>query len=172
MSLLIGSVSIPQIAALDLDQQYQPIGGEAILRACSGRGIKQMTYQRLRITTSGSGWLPAGLAELDFTAQHVLGCVVPRGVPAVFATRQATLPAARRSDSGFTPFATALLPGGQAMSTPVSLAGNVATCTAVTDAVAYRVNYYPAPTVWLMRPSESGSQSDASYRWELIAEEV
>jgi hypothetical protein len=93
-------------------------------------------------------------------------------VPAVFATRQATLPAARRSDSGFTPFATALLDGNRAVSTPVSLVGNVATCTAVTDAVAYRVNYYPAPTVWLMRPSESGSQSDASYRWELIAEEV
>lgn len=172
MSLLIGSVSVPILAAFDIDQQYQALGSEGILRAVSGRGIKQMTYHRLRIQTSGAGWLPAGLAELDFTAQHVLGCVIPRGVPAVFATRQATLPAARRSDSGFTPFATALLAGNRAMSTPVSLAGNVATCTAVTDAVAYRVNYYPAPTVWLMRPNESGSQADASYRWELVAEEV
>jgi len=172
MSLLIGTVSIPLLASFDIDQQYQPIGGEAILRAVSGRGIKQMTYQRLRIQTSGAGWQPAGLAELDFTAQHVLGCVIPRGVPAVFATRQATLPAARRSDSGFTPFGTALLAGNAAVSTPVSLAGNVATCTAVAGAVAYRVNYYPAPTVWLMRPNESGNQSDASYRWELTAEEV
>ncbi len=172
MSLLIGSLSIPLLAALDIDQQYQPIGGETILRAVSGRGIKQMTYQRLRITTSGTGWLHPGLHSLDFTAQHVLSCVVPRSLPADFSTRQATLPAARRADSGFTPFGTALLPGGRAVSTPASMAGNVATCDAVSGALAYQVNYYPAPTVWLMRPNESGNQADASYRWELIAEEV
>lgn len=82
------------------------------------------------------------------------------------------MPAARRIDSGFTPFATALLAGGRALSTPVTLAGNVATCDAVSGAVAYLVNYYPAPTVWMLRPNESGSQADASYRWELSAEEV
>lgn len=172
MSLSIGSLSIPLLAALEIDQQYQPIGGETILRAVSGRGIKQMTYQRLRITTSGSGWLPPGLHALDYAAQHVLSCVVPRGLAADFATRQATLPAARRSDSGFTPFATALLAGGRAVSTPVVMAGNVATCDAVAGALAYQIKYYPAPTVWLMRPNESGNQADASYRWELIAEEV
>jgi len=172
MSLLIGSMSIPQLAALDIDQQYEPLGGETILRAASGRGIKQMTYQRLKVTTSGAGWLPPGLDDLDYSEQHVLGCVTPKRVPAAFATRQATLPAARRSDSGFTPFGTAILAGGRALSTPVTLAGNVATCDAVSGALEYMVSYYPAPTVWLMRPHESGSQGDASYRWELIAEEV
>ena len=172
MSLLIGSLSIPLLAALEIDQQYQPIGGETILRAGSGRGILQRTWRKTRVVTSGSGWMPSGLRSLDFDAQHVLACVVPDGVPAVFATRQATLPAARRADSGFTPFATALLAGGRAVSTPVAMSGNVATCDAVAGAVSYQVNYYPAPTVWLMRPNESGNQADASYRWELIAEEI
>lgn len=172
MSLEIGSLVIPALAGTEIDQQYAPLGTETILRAVSGRAIKQMTYQRLRITTGGQGWLPAALETLDFTAQHVLRCVVPRGLVADFATRQATLPAARRSDAGYLPFGTALLAGGRAVDTAVSMAGNVATCAAVAGAVSYHVSYFPAPTVYLLRPQTSGSLADAAYRWELIAEEV
>jgi hypothetical protein len=172
MSLEIGTLVIPLLAGMDIDQQYSALGSETILRAVSGRGIKQMTYNRMRVTTGGSGWMPAGLEALDFTAQHVIKCVVPRGLTAVFATRQATLPAARRSDGDYTPFGTALLAAGRAVNTPVSMAGNVATCTAVSGAVSYHVSYYPAPTVWIMRPETSGSLADASYRWDIVAEEV
>ena len=172
MNLLIGTLSIPLLSTLEIDQQYQALGTEAILRSVSGRGIKQMTYHKLRIVTSGGGWLPIGLNDVDYTAQHVLGCVIPRAIPAVFSTRQATLPAARRTDSGYIPFGTAILAGDVAVATPVTMSTNTATCTAVSGAVAYRVNYYPAPTVYLMRPDESGSHADASYRWELVAEEV
>lgn len=172
MNLLIGTLSIPLLSTLDIDQQYQALGTETILRAGTGRGIKQMTYHKLRIVTSGSGWLPIGLNSIDYTAQHTLGCVIPRAIPADLSTRQATIPAARRTDTGYIPFGTAILSGDVAASTPVTMATNVATCTAVSGAVAYRVNYYPAPTVFLMRPDESGSHADASYRWELVAEEV
>lgn len=172
MSLEIGSLVIPGIAGIEIDQQYVPLGGETILRAVSGRGIKQMTYQKLRIVTSGQGWLPSSLETLDYAAQHVIKCVVPRGMVANFATRQATLPAARRSDTGYTPFGTALLAGGQAVDTAVTMAGDVATCAAVSGAVSYHVSYFPAPTVYLLRPQASGSLADASYRWELTAEEV
>jgi hypothetical protein len=172
MSLEIGSLVIPFRAGLEVDQQYAALGSEAILRAGSGRGIKQMTYERLKVTTSGNGWMPAALETLDYTAQHTLKCVVPRGMTATFATRQATIPAARRSDTGYIPFATALLASGEGRATAVSMAGNVATCTAVSDAVSYHVAWYPSLTVWLMRPQTSGALSDASYRWELVAEEV
>jgi hypothetical protein len=172
MSLEIGSLVLPDLAGIEIDQQYAPLGGETILRAGSGRAIKQMTYQRLRITTSGAGWLPAALEMLDYTAQHALRCIVPRGQVADFATRQATLPAARRSDAGYLPFGTALLASGQAIDTAVGMAGNVATCAAVSGAVSYHVSYFPAPTVYLLRPQTSGSLADASYRWELVAEEI
>lgn len=172
MSLLVDGMILPQISALDVEQQYEMLATETILRAVNGRGIKQMTYGKLRVTTSGSGWLPLGLDGIDYSITHVLGCVTPKRVPANFAARAAILPAARRSDSGFTPFGTALVGGGQAISTPVTMVGNVATCAAVAGAIDYMVSYYPAPTVWLMRPHESGNQADASYRWELVAEEV
>lgn len=172
MSFQLGAFVMPLVAGFDVDQSYENIGGESIFRAISGTGIKQMTYSKTRVKTSGSGWIPSGLEALDYSAQMVLKCIVPKGVPAVFATRQATLPAARRSDTGFVPFGTAIFADGRHVTTPATMAGNVATLTAVTGAVAYQVNYFPQLTVWAMKPNGSGTLSDASYQWELIAEEV
>lgn len=172
MTLKIGALEIPLLAALEIEQNYEPIGGESIFRTISGAGLKQMTWQRQRVVTSGSGWLPAGLDTLDTSAQMTLACIVPRTVPAVFATRQATLPAARRSDAGHLPWGIALLADGSPVATTASLAGNVATLAAVTGAVAYQAMYLPALTVWMQRPTDSGNRGDASYRWELVCEEV
>jgi hypothetical protein len=173
MILKIGSIDIPLLAALDIEQTYDPIGGETVLRTIGGTGIKQTTWQKLRTSISGSGWIPAGLASLDTTAQQVIGCIVPRAVPCVFATRQATLPAARRSDSGHIPWGLAIMADNAVVVTTASLAGNVATVASVAGAVAYQALYLPSLTCWLTRRvSDSGNRSDASYRWEIEAEEV
>lgn len=170
MSLQIGSVVIYDLEALDLDQQYELIGGETIQRAVSGAGLKQMTWSKLRVTTSGSGWLPPALDGLDTSVQMTLRCGIPRANPCVGLV--ATLPAARRADAGHLPYATAILASGQAVRTAVALVGNTATVTAVAGAVDYRVYYYPELTVWAFRPNISGNRSEATHRWELICEEV
>lgn len=164
----VGTFELPVFAGLDLTQRYEEIGGETILRAVTGAGIKQQTWRKTRIVTSGGGWVPPGLQSLDYAAQYAVACIVPETIPAVFATRQATLPTTRRTDSGHTPYGLAQLPGGSSVLADVSLAGNVATVTAVSGAVAYQVGYYPLLTCWLMRPTRSGPQP----AWELIAEEV
>ncbi|MBP8788784.1 MAG: hypothetical protein KBH41_15180 [Azonexus sp.] len=171
-TLIIGTLSIPTVAALDIDQAYEPLGGESIFRTVSGAGLKQSTWQRTRIVTSGRGWLPAGLDTLDSTQQHVLKCITPRRVPADFATRQATLPAARRSDTGHTPWGVALMSDGSPVYTPAAMGGDVATLDAVAGAVAYQALYFPQMTVWVARPTDSGTRSDASYQWQLVCEEV
>lgn len=170
--LKIGAMSIPTLAALDIEQTYTPIGGEGIFRSLAGTGVKQMTWQRQRISTTGGGWLPSGLSTLDTTAQLVLACTTPRSIGCTFATRQATLPAARRSDAGHTPWGIAIMPDGSGVKTELSLAGNIATLTAVAGAVDYQALYLPQFTVWAMRPTEAGTRGDASYRWELVCEEV
>lgn len=170
--LKIGAHYVPTLAALELEQSYEPIGGESIFRTMNGTGLKQTTWRKTRVTTSGSGWLPAALETLDTTQPHVLACVTPRAVPAVFATRQATLPAARRSDAGHTPWGIAILADGNAVKTAATLAGDVATLTAVSGAVDYHVMYLPQLTVWASRPTDTGNRGDATYRWELICEEV
>lgn len=169
--LEIGGLVVRLDSGFDLDQQYEYLGGESVMRAMSGRGIKQQTWSKLRVTTSGSGWAPAALDSLDYSAQMTLKCIVPIGVFANPATRQATLPAARRSDASHEPFAWAYTSSGR-VPTPVVLVGDTATCDAVAGAQAYQVMYYPSLVVYAMRPRHSGSLGEASYAWELICEEV
>lgn len=165
----IGAYALPVMASFDLTQRYEEFGPENVLRTASGRGIKQMTWRKRRIVTQGSGWVPAGLHAIDFTAQHQVGCVLAVSLPADFTTRQVTLPAARRSDPDGMPFGQAELPGGQMVNTPLVMAGDVATLTAVSDAVRYQVGYFPMLLCWVFRPTLSGPEG---YGWELIAEEV
>ena len=172
MMLKIGALEIATLAALEIEQSYEPLGGEAIFRTVSGAGLKQSTWKKNRIVTAGSGWMPAGLETIDTTAQLTLACIVPRAVPAVFATRQATLPTTRRADTGHVPWGIATRADGSTVATTASLAGNVATVAVVDGAVAYHVLYFPQYTVWASRPTSSGTRSDASYRWELVCEEV
>lgn len=171
MSFEIGTLIIPDIAGFDLQQEYKNIGPESVLRTVSGRAIKQMTYAKMRVVTGGSGWIPDGLQTLDRSVTHTVKCIKPRLVPAVFATRQATLPPGRRSDTGFTPWGYALLASGQAVLAAVSMAGDVATVAAIPGAGSYSVAYLPQITAYVMAPSESGDMGSTTYRWEIIAEE-
>ncbi len=171
ITLQIGAIIIPMRAGLDLEQSYEPIGGYTVQRTLNGTGIPQRTWRRTRITISGGGWLPAGLETIDTTVSQAVACIVPRAMVAD-ASRQATLPASRRADSGHTPWAFAILPSGDVVNTPVDLAGNLATADAVAGAVAYHIQYFPLITCWIHPPVESGSRGDASYRWELVAEEA
>lgn len=173
MMLKIGSFELQKVAALEIDQSYEPLGGESIFRTVSGRGIKQTSWRKTRISTSGSGWMPAGLESLDTTVQHVLSCIVPRCVPASLLTRQALLPAARRTDAGHLPWGIAILADGSPVVTGISVsASHIATIDEVAGAVAYQAMYLPEFTVWVSRPTDSGTPGDAGYAWQLVAEEV
>lgn len=171
-TLKIGTFTLPVLAGLDIDQSYELIGGEAVFRTLAGTGLKQATWKKLKTTIGGSGWVPAGLEAIDTNSQQVVSCVVPRRVPAVFATRQATLPAARRSDAGHLPYGLATLADGQMVQAAATLAGDVATVAAVAGAVDYAVGYFPQITAWVQRPATGGAPNEASHRWEIVAEEV
>jgi hypothetical protein len=174
MSFEIGSLVVYPVAGFDLQQDYAAIQREAILRSITARGIKQMAegHEKLRVTTSGSGWMPAGLNSIDRSQQWVVKCIKPRSVPANFSTRQATLPSSRRNDAGFTPWGYAVQPDGMAVKVGVTLVGNLATVEAVAGAVAYAVGYFPQITAYVSPPAESGDMGTATYRWEIVAEEV
>jgi len=166
--LKIDAFELPVYAGLDLTQRYEPIGGETILRAVSGRGIKQMTWTRTRITTSGGGWVPSGLESLDFAAQHNIACVVAQTVPADPLTRLAWLLAGSRADAGHEPYGLAQLACGQTVEVGCTVVDGLATVEEVTGAVGYQVGYYPQLMCWVRRPTHSGPEP----AWELICEEV
>lgn len=164
----IGTVVIPVGAAMAISQRIEVIGGRSRLRFATGAGLQQVAWEKLRITISGSGWCPIGLGAIDYASPMTLKCGRPRSITG--ASNIITLPAARRTDAGYLPYAWAHTPEGP-VNTTVGIAGNVATCMPVSGAVAYSVMYYPELSVLCDPPTEEIDDSGRVVSWELTAEE-
>lgn len=168
-TLEIGALVLPLHARHGLDQEYETIGGRAVLRFADGTGLVQQAWSKLRTVISGHGSVPPGLALLDTLNPLVLKCIKARSITA--AGPSITLPAARRSDAGSTPRGFAQV-GQQGIETAVNIVGNVATLTPVPGAELYWVTYYPQITVLCDPPRETGDVNAGQHGWTLTAEEV
>lgn len=168
-SFEIGGLVIPVTAAFTLRQRIETLGGRNPIRFANGASLRQIAWQKLRVTLSGDGWVPLGVDALDFASTMTLKC----GLPAALrnASGVITLPAARRTDTGYTPFARAHLPTGD-VQTAVALVGNVATCTTVAGAISYTVSYYPELTVWADPPAQDFDGAGAATSWELVLDQA
>ncbi len=173
----IGGLKIATEAVLGFEQVYEPMAGAARLRLMSGAAVQQVWWRKLRTVLSGDGWWPPGLDGLDYDATLTLLCAVPRTLQA--ASNVIALPAARRTDTGYTPQGYALVRGaspqvggGDLVPTTLGLAGDVATLGTVAGAIGYHVAYWPALTVWADPPTVSGDVASATHRWTLTAEEA
>lgn len=169
-TLELGSVVVPLWASMRIAQTYEIIGGAGVLRMLNGSARKQTQWQRLSTRITGSGNVPAGLDGLDYSAPLTLKCAAPRSITA--AASVITIPSARRSDSFHLPHGFAESAAGVLTRTAVGLAGNVATLTPVVGAVRYTVLWYPEFSVFAEPPRGDIDVGDASFGWELTAEEV
>lgn len=164
--VIIGGVRVGLDAAYSLSQTYEDIGGRVLRRKLSGAALLQVQWSKVRTTISGSGRLPDGLAGLDYTASLSISCMAPRSIWSSDTT--VVIPAARRSD--WAPHAYAIV-DGRHVRTPMTIAIDTCTLTAVAGAQGYLVAYYPALTCYAqLRQSFDGRGPDAG--WEIIAEEV
>lgn len=168
--LILGGVIVPLVAGLDLSQTYDQFGGVWTARAMNGAAIRREHWRKLRTQISGSGWIPPGLHALDYSTPLTLSCIAPRMLRS--ATNSLALPAARRSDTGYTPYAWAVMADGSAQATPVAMASNTATATAVSGAQAYLFFYFPTLSVYAEPPAERFDPRGAVAGWDLTAEEV
>ncbi len=165
----LGAVIVPIHAGLGMSQRIEPIGGVSTLRLGLGAAVKQAVWRKKRITISANGWCPPGLGALNFDGALTLKCGLPDAIAAT--SNVITLPAARRTDAGYEPFARAHTPSGW-QDTPVSLVGNVATCTAVSGAIGYTAWYWPELSVLCEPPSVEFDGAGAAVAWELTCEEA
>lgn len=165
----LGSVMVPLTAALDLQQQIGTIGGFSTLRMMNGGAIKQTQWSRLSVSLSGSGWSPLGLQSLDYSVPLTLKCGLPRAIRSQ--SNVIALPTARRTDSGYDPFARAHMADGREVETAVSIAAHTATVTTVAGAIGYAVWYYPQLTVIANPPEETFDQTTGECAWSISAEE-
>lgn len=170
MNLILDGVELPDVAALDLTQGYEPLGGSTVLRTVNGTAVKLTAWQKLRTSISGSGWTPSGLGAIDFSVPMVISCVAPRAI--FSAGNSVALPAARRTDPGAEPYCFAILPGGTPVSTSVSVVADVATAAPVSGASKYVFHYYPELTVYADPPTEQFSPATGQATWTITAEEV
>lgn len=169
-TLEVGSVVVPLWASMQIRQRYWLLGGATTLRMMNGAAKQQTHWRRLATMISGAGNIPAGLDDLDYSQPLILKCVAQRSITA--AGNVITIPATRRSDAGHVPHGFAESASGVLTATPVSLVGNVATLTTVVGAARYTVLWYPQFNVFATPPVGDVDTGNASFGWELNAEEV
>src|SRR3990172_2712917 len=179
VALKLDSIEIPIYEALDYNESIQGKGGLALLRTVKGLGIRQSAWKKRVIQISGGGSLPSALGEIDTDVSHVLSLAMPRSIQQLAPLVTFTVPAAHRTDLTLTQGGVSA-EGYAVMSrdefivqTPVvSFVGNTVVITAVTGAIAYRVNYWPKFTVYIDPPSDEMDIRAAEHGWSLTAEEI
>lgn len=168
-TFVLGGIEVPVRAIDNFRQQYQELGGRAVLRKADGSALVQQRWTKLRTTLSGDGPLPHGLSNLDLSAALTLKCAAERAVTS--SSNVITVPAARRSDSGYEPVGYAIV-NKLPVVTAISWNVNEATLTTVAGATAYQVRYFPELSVVipLGGMQEQFDEMAATWSWSIEAE--
>lgn len=150
-------------------QSYEDIGGFSVLRMTDGAGVVQQHWRKLQTVVTGEGWVPPGLAMIDWTAPVTLDCVAWRS--AHDTGRVIALPTARRADVA--PVGFAIDARGLAVPTAVEgTVGDVVTLAEVAGAIAYQVQYLPR--LVCIAPEGVKEQTDAAgcvFAWSVTLQE-
>jgi hypothetical protein len=169
--LIIGGLAVPVYASTEIAQTYVPVRGATSRRTAAGGNILRVGWDgKLRTIISGSGLIPAGLQTLDYSAALTLSCIQHRAVNS--ATNTITIPAARRTDAGSTPYGRALVGDVWVPTAVTGIVSNVATLTAVSGATQYQCVYFPELSVHAEPPTEDKPRHGPVFGWTLEAEEV
>jgi hypothetical protein len=156
---------------LELSQDYDEEQASRITRHSDGSARKQTAWRgKIKTTLNGSGWIPPGLEALNYSASMEMSCIALKSVTS--ASNVITLPAARRADAGYEPFAIAHVNGGRVDTVINSLVANVATVEDVNAATHYTVFYYPKITVFASVPQQRHDVMTDTYTWSLEAREA
>lgn len=156
---------------LELSQDYDEEQASRITRHADGSARKQVAWSdKIKTVLTGSGWIPPGLEMLDYGSTMEMACISAKGVTS--ASNIITIPAARRADTGFEPYAIAHVDGARIDTDINSLVANVATVEDVNGASHYTVFYYPKITVFASLPKQRHDVIADRYTWTLEAREA
>lgn len=166
--LIVAGVALP-VEPWAARQEYRTVdAGSTVHRMLNGAALKQTHWRKLSTTISGDGWAPPAFDAVDWSQPVEIACIQPRMVAS--ATASVSLPAARRSDR--LPLARAVVDGLLVPTPLASLAGNVATATAVSGASAYQFLYWPKLYFVSPGPVVALDAERGIYGWSIEAEEA
>jgi len=157
----------PVEAMINFQQTYEQLGGSTLKRKVSGAGLSlnNALNSKIKTTLRAEGYSVLGWSHLLLGTSYVLKCAKPQEVQS--ASNVITIPAARRTDTGYTPVGIAIV-GSRRVFSPATLGSpNEYTVTTVAGATAYQVAYYPEITVVITEFKREGK-----FGWSLTAEEI
>jgi hypothetical protein len=170
-TFILGGLSLPFEAHLELSQDYEEEIDKRLIRHADGVARQQINWRgKIKTRLTGAGWIPPGFDLLDYESSLEMSCIAAKSV--VSQDRVITIPSARRSDSGFEPYAIANVAGGRIDAVIASTVGNVITIEPVANAQFYAVFYYPKINVFAALPTQRHDAIADKYTWELNAREV
>ncbi|WP_312139910.1 hypothetical protein [Stutzerimonas nitrititolerans] len=164
--IMLGGVPIVLHAGAP-EESIGPIGGSTVLRMSDGAAVKMQHWQRSSGSISGSGWMPPGLAGLDYSQPLELRST--KTVGHVGEGLEFTLLCTPRPDVA--PWAQALV-GEDWVRAACAVDGSGVTVTPVAGASLYQVCYMPVFSVFAEAPSETQSAGSATHGWTITWEET
>lgn len=165
--LMLGGVPIALHAGAPVITDGKLAGGSGTLRLSGGTAVKMERYTKRAGSISAQGWMPPGLAGLDFSGPLELRSTKVRSVAGTGLVY--TLPFTPRPDVA--PWALALV-GSDWVPTPCTTVAGVTTVTAVPGATQYQVWAMPVYSVMVDPPDESQDQGANAHSWTLSWEEA
>lgn len=170
LTLEIDGVPVPAEAMGRLQVDYEDLEARQDRRTAGGAFNRRVAWTgKLRATISGEGFCPPGLDGIDSATTYSVAFPKQREITS--ASNVITLPAARRSGGLYDPVAFAIV-DGMLVPTAVSVVTDTATCTVVSGATAYRVDYYPQITAYLAPGIQQLDAEQRKHRWQLVVEEA
>jgi hypothetical protein len=145
--------------ALNFSQSFETIGGASTQRMLNGALIKQTNWQKLKTVLTGSGGIPLGMSDLDFTKPLTLKSGATRSI--IRPTNSFPVIPPHRTDEGYTPQIFKLFEGRW-----IPQAG-------VDDSTSYLLLYYPQINCFAEPPQEGYAwDAAAPTSWSITAEEI
>lgn len=165
--IMLGGVPIVLHAGAP-EESIGPIGGSTVLRMSGGAAVKMQHWTKSAGSISGTGWMPPGLAGLDFSQPLELRST--KTMSHVGAGPSFTLLNTPRPDVA--PWAQALIGGRDWVRVPCTFENGVVTVPTVASATLYRACYMPVFSVFAEQPQETQSSGTASHSWSITWEET
>lgn len=167
--LIIGGVVVTQDSRITVEQTFNNISAINNRRLANGSLVSRNTWHgKLSTEITGTGYIPVGLVNLDFTQTQVVSCIAPKAVTQN--TNVVTLPTDRRTDTGSLPYARALV-SGKWQSAASSLVGDDLTITDPGGATQFQGVYFPEITCMVQEPRE-GLNIGTGFNWSITAEQI
>lgn len=167
-SIIFGTFELPIHASVGLQQNYQPKPDDELITLENGDEILAYSADEMDVVeVSGDGVIPPGFDSLDFRQPMYVSFTKVKSMAS--SSHIIVLPTKRRTDSGSTPFARALV-NDNWVDVSIDIVSDTATLGQPAGATQWMVYWFPKYWAWVSRPVQGGGRGN-DFNWSLTVRE-